>query len=356
MNRELLDLRRRMEALERLLADKAAPERRPGTRRYATPAVCAVLSLANVLLLVDGAADRLRAAAPSSVTAPFTVVDDKGRALMTVEADAGGGRLAIYNADNRAVGILGATTDGSSAHLDVYERGYDEPKVRLGINVDDNGTLVLGGFGKGLMYVAGAGIAITNSERKSVAILRADTAERGYLQLRNNDGASTTSIWASDVGGIVEVNDKAGKPAGKIDAVGGPGKMTVYGNGVERTALGVSADDAGLIVLKSAKGSGAMLHGNGVLRTTNPEGKDVLELGIDPKGNGILDVRHSSGTGGVRLDVSDAGTGNVKIHSLDYDIRAQLGVKEGNKGDVCVMGNKGLDCLSFAFAKLLIPW
>src|SRR5262249_38975984 len=77
---------------------------------------------------------------------------------------------------------------------------------------------------------------------------------------------------------------------------------------------------------------------------------------IDPKGNGILDVRHSSGTGGVRLDVSDAGTGNVKIHSLDYDIRAQLGVKEGNKGDVCVMGNKGLDCLSFAFAKLLIPW
>src|SRR5262249_10499245 len=129
MNPELLELRTRMEALERLLADKAPSERRPGAKRYATPAVCAVLSLANVLLLVDGAAVRLRAAAPSSVTAPFTVVDDKGRALMTVEADAGGGRLAIYNADNRAVGILGATTDGSSAHLDVYERGYDEPKV-----------------------------------------------------------------------------------------------------------------------------------------------------------------------------------------------------------------------------------
>jgi hypothetical protein len=356
MNRELLELRARMEALECLLADQAAAERRPGRRGYATPAVCAVLSLANVLLLLDGAAVRLGAAAPSNVSAPFTVVDDKGHALMSVEADAGGGRLAIYNADSRAVASLGATSDGSSAHLDVYARADDEPKVILGINEEENGSLRLAGFGKGVMYVTGSGAVVTNSERRPAAILRADGAERGYLQLRNKDGATTTSVWASDAGGILEVNDKSGKPAGKIDALAGPGKMTVFGNGAERTGLGVSADDAGLIVLKSVKGSEAMFHGNGVLRTTNPAGKNVIELGIDPKGNGILDVRHSSGTGGVRLDVSDGGTGNVKIHSLDYDIRAQLGVKDGNKGDVCVMGSKGLDCLSLTFVKLLIPW
>ena len=71
--------------------------------------------------------------------------------------------------------------------------------------------------------------------------------------------------------------------------------------------------------------------------------------------NGILDVRHSSEAAGVRLDVAGDGTGNVRIHTLSFEIKPQMGVKEG-KGDVCVMGRQGLDCLSATFAKLFIPW
>jgi hypothetical protein len=88
----------------------------------------------------------------------------------------------------------------------------------------------------------------------------------------------------------------------------------------------------------------------------NSDGKSVAELGTDEGGSGILDVRHKSGNGGVRLEVAPDGTGAMKIHSPPFEIKAQMGVKEGGKGDVCVMGGKGNICLSGIAIKSFIPW
>ena len=46
----------------------------------------------------------------------------------------------------------------------------------------------------------------------------------------------------------------------------------------------------------------------------------------------------------------------MKIHNPNFEIMAQIGLKEEGRGDVCVMGRKGLICLSGIAAKSLIPW
>jgi hypothetical protein len=132
--------------------------------------------------------------------------------------------------------------------------------------------------------------------------------------------------------------------------------MTIFGAGVARSTIGVSADDAGLLRLDSARGNSVLLHGIGAVKTLNHVGREIVDLGADDHGNGIVDVRHSSGVGGVRLDVSETGAGNLKIHNPGFEIMAQMGLKEEGRGDVCVMGRKGLICLSGIAAKSLIPW
>jgi len=186
-------------------------------------------------------------------------------------------------------------------------------------------------------------------------VLRLD-GDSGHLQLRNSSGATSADLRASDAGGTLDVNDASEKLAARIESAGGPGKMTFFGAGVAKTTLGVSADDAGLLRLESAGGNSVILHGIGGLKAKNPAGKDVVDIGVDPSGNGIVDVRHSAGVGGVRLDVSDNGSGNLKIHTPPFEIMAQMGMKEGGRGDVCIMGRKGLLCLSGVAAKSLIPW
>jgi hypothetical protein len=318
--------------------------------------------------------------------------------LMEVRSAQGrGGLLMVYNAASRGIVQVGASLSGCCGILEVYE-GDDnaKPKVALGVSTTDNGMVEIGGE-EAVAQITNRGLVVGSADLKPVAMLRMES-DRGYLELRNPDGVAAARLWASDTGGrleigteepevilesaeqrgalwvlnganavsagvwasekggAIQVNGPTGAPAAKIEAPDGPGKMTLLGNSAVRTTLGVSADDAGLIMLNSAKNSTMMLHGHGVLRTTNPAGKEVVDFGIDPGGNGILDVRHSSGVGGVRLDVSNSGSGNVKIHTPPFEIKAQLGVKDGDKGDVCVMGGKGLVCLSAAFVKTFIPW
>jgi hypothetical protein len=300
---------------------------------------------------------RLRAAGPTEVTAPFTVVDGSGRLLMRVLDDPNRGAVvSLYNAGARGVVEIGGSASGCCGTLRIYD-GADnaQPKAMLGVHEDGMGGLHLAGPGGGIAQFTGKGAVVTNGARKAVAILRRE-GERGYLELRNESGAASANLWASDIGGILEVNEPSGKPAAKIDAVGGPGKMTIFGSGATKTTIGVSADNAGLIRLESAGGNSMLLHGIGGVKTLNPAGKEVVDIGVDPNGNGIIDVRHSTGVGGVRLDVSDNGAGNLKVHTPPFEIMAQIGLKEAGRGDICVMGRKGLICLSGVAAKSLIPW
>jgi hypothetical protein len=215
--------------------------------------------------------------------------------------------------------------------------------------------LELAGIEGGVAQLSGKGLVVATGDKKPTVVLRQAT-DHGYLDLRNNSGVPTASLWASDEGGGLEIDGGTGGRAVTIDAAGGPGKLTVFGGAAARTTIGVSADDAGLVRLASARGNAVMLHGVGAMKTLNPAGQEVVDIGADPHGNGIVDVRHSSGVGGVRLDVSGTGAGNLKIHTPPFEIMAQIGLKEGGRGDVCVMGKKGLLCLSGVAAKSLIPW
>jgi hypothetical protein len=358
MSPETMELRARVEALERALAAVTNKNRADERRRCLNVAVWAVASAAVAAVLLFLAVPiPLRAAGPTEVTAPFTVVDGSGRLLMRVLDDPNRGAIvSLYNAAARGVVEIGGSASGCCGTLRIYD-GADnaQPRAMLGVHENGMGGLHLAGPGGGIAQFTGKGMVVTNGEKEPVAILRRDT-DRGYLELRNKSGAASANLWASDVGGILEVNETSGKPAAKIDAVGGPGKMTIFGAGVAKSTIGVSADDAGLLRLDSARGNSVLLHGIGAVKTLNHVGREVVDIGADDHGNGIVDVRHSSGVGGVRLDVSETGAGNLKIHNPSFEIMAQIGLKEEGRGDMCVMGRKGLICLSGIAAKSLIPW
>lgn len=358
MNPELAELRARVAALENALAAASNTNRADERRRCMNLAVCAVASAAVAVALVFVAVPTpLRAAGPSTLTAPFTIVDDSGRLLMRVMDVANRGAVvSLYNANARGVVEIGASPSGCCGIVRVYN-GADnaQPKAMIGVNEDDTGGLHLAGLGNGVTQVSGKGMVVANAEKKPVVVLRED-ADGGYLQLRNNSGATSADFWASDAGGTLQVNDPSGNQAARIDAAGGPGRMTIFGGGAAKTSIGVSAENAGLLRLESARGNSMLLHGIGALKTLNHVGREVVDIGVDDHGSGIVDVRHSAGVGGVRLDVSESGAGNLKIHSPPFEIMAQIGLKEAGRGDVCVMGRKGLLCLSGVAAKSLIPW
>jgi hypothetical protein len=355
MSPEMMELRARVAALEQALDAATGKHGADARRASARTILCAIASAAIVgLVALPGS---IRAAGPTSVTAPFTVVDGSGRLLMRVNDDPNRGAVvSLYNAAARGVVEIGASPSGCCGTVRVYN-GADnaQPKAIIGVNEDDTGGLQLAGQGNGVTQVSGKGLVITNAEKKPVAVLRQD-ADGGYVQLRNDSGTTGADLWASSTGGILQVNETSGSQAARIDAVGGPGKMTIFGTGGARTTIGVSAENAGLLRLDSAAGNSVLLHGVGAFKAMNPAGKEVVDVGVDPHGNGIVDVRHSAGVGGARLDVGDNGAGNLKIHAPPFEIMAQMGLKEGGRGDVCVMGRKGLLCLSGVAAKSLIPW
>lgn len=357
MNPEVMELGARVAALERALVLATNTNRADERRRSKSAAVVALASVAVVVTLLFLAVPIPLRAAPTTVTAPFTVVDGSGQLLMKVDSWAGRGAVvSLYNAAARGVVEIGASSSGCCGTVRVY-RGDDNatPTAMLGVNADDTGGLHLAGVEGGVAQLSGKGLVVATGDKKPTVVLRQAT-DHGYLDLRNNAGVPTASLWASDEGGGLEIDGGTGNRAVTIEAGGGPGKLTVFGNGAARTTIGVSADDAGLVRLASARGNAVLLHGVGAMKTLNPAGQEVVDIGVDPHGHGIVDVRHGTGVGGVRIDVSDTGAGNLKIHTPPFEIMAQIGLKEGGRGDVCVMGRKGLICLSGVAAKSLIPW
>ena len=313
MDSELIALRARVQALERMM--RLAP-----------------IAMISVIILILPAGTR--AVGPTQVTAPFTVVDDNGRVLLKVEAVAGRGASAsFYNEAGRAVLRVGGSPTGCCGWIGVYSDDDAKPKAQLAVQKDNTGVVRLAGDGDDFSQVNGKGFVVRRGTNNLTAL--SSSLDGGSLRLRDHNNAV--------IGEFTSTN-------------GGTGQITIFGKGAKRTTLGVAADDAGLIRLDSVKGSFAILHGAGVIRAVNLDGKSVAELGSDEGGSGILDVRHKSGNGGVRLEVAPDGTGTMKIHSPPFEVKAQMGVKEGGKGDVCVMGGKGNICLSGIALKSFIPW
>src|SRR5262249_55632049 len=157
-----------------------------------------------------------------------------------------------------------------------------QPKAMLGVNADDTGSLQLFGQAEALAQISSKGVVIANAERKQVAMLRQE-GDRGYLELRSSKEVPNAAMWASDEeGGTLDFYGPAGNRGATISTVGGPGKVTFFGNNGARSAMGVSADDAGLVLLNAPSGQTVMLHGIGGFKTKNPSGQEVIDIGVDP--------------------------------------------------------------------------
>jgi len=347
MSDEVVALRARIARLERMLAASAV--------------VAAVVAAAAMPIAT-------RAAGPTRVTAPFTVVDDSGRALLEVTSTASGGRLVVFNSAQDRIAELQAVHDGKAGHLFIYSAGDANPRVMVGMN-ESGGALELAADDGLTTEMTGRGLVVADANRNPLAALRGST-DRGWVKLWAA-GLPKIELWATGMGGRMSMYGTSGsddsstpptEPPTALEAVtiegraNGAGKITLAANEQPRATLGVSASDGGLIRLDAGNGNRAEMHGtNGSFRSLNPGGGDVAVIGVDGNGNGIVDVRHKSSTGGVRLDVSDTGAGNLKIHTPPFEIKAQIGTK-GEKGDMCVEGGKGLICLSGVAIKSLIPW
>jgi hypothetical protein len=340
MDSELTRLRARVDALERSAAVRASVAR-----------VSAIVTMVAILAALPVA---MRANGPSQVTAPFTVVDDSGRVLMKVESLPGRGAIvSIFNAGGRSILQAGSSPTGCCGWLGVFGEDGDKPKAQLAVQQKDDNGIVRLADGDDFSQVSGKGLSIRKGSNNVATV--SGWSDGGYLRLRNGNNGITGEVMSTNEGGIIELGPSTSKATMRIEGLAA-GKMAIAGNGAERATIGVSADDAGLIRLSSTKGSLTTVHGNGVIRTLNPAGKEVIDLGIDPSGNGILDVRNNAAEGGVRLEVLPDGSGTVKIHTPPFNIKAQMGIKEGGKGDVCVEGAKGLVCLSGIAIKNFIPW
>ena len=172
MNTEMLELRARVAALERALVVATSANRADERWRGATVVVFALASVAvMVALLFLTAPIPLLAAGPTSVTAPFTVVDGSGRLLMRVLDDPSRGAVvSLYNAAARGVVEIGGSATGCCGTVRVYD-GADnaQPKAFLGVHEDGMGGLQLAGPGGGFAQFTGKGVVVTNAGK---ALLR----------------------------------------------------------------------------------------------------------------------------------------------------------------------------------------
>lgn len=159
MDAELLELRARVAALERAL--DAATRRHRADERHgiARTMLCGAASAAVVGLLALPAS--MRAAGPTSVTAPFTVVDGSGRLLMRVLDDPNRGAVvSLYNAAARGVVEIGGSATGCCGTVRVYDGGDNaQPKAMLGVSEDNTGALHLAGLGNGVAQSAGRALS-----------------------------------------------------------------------------------------------------------------------------------------------------------------------------------------------------
>src|SRR6516164_3737974 len=223
MHSELVALRAQIDRLERTLA---------------------VTIFVALVAAIVGTPIAMRAAGgPTKVTAPFTVVDASGRALLQVDARPGGGRLVIYNTAQDRVAEVDASDNGQAGHVRVYLAGEAKPKVSMGVYDDDTGGLDLAGLEGALAQLTGKGIVLANADRHPVASFR-QTMDSGWMKLWSDDHP-TSELWKDSAGGRLTIFGSNGgedyggnsEAATASEAVtiegqtGGLAKMTFLANG-----------------------------------------------------------------------------------------------------------------------------
>jgi hypothetical protein len=292
MDLELVSLQRRVAELEKALIHVTAQRR----RSMSWPAIAGAL-------LMAAAGARVFAQPglppPSKVTAPFEVVDGRGRTLFRVQMSASGAGLGLFFDDA-----------GQEAAIVGRASGSDKPTfqvVRKGVLVAGLGTSEGGGGGD--------------------------------LALYDSSGRMTTTITS-----------RSGDS--------GSGLIRVMSKGVPRIEMGIANQtDSGSMSLFSKTKAETIIVGDAGVRQTNAQGNPAAQFGVDDNSNGYFMAANPAGTFLSRLGLASNGSsGRVEV-SGGGEIMVLLAMRDNGKGDVCATGSPGKQvCLSGLAIKTLTPY
>jgi hypothetical protein len=208
METELIELQRRVVALEAAQAAGARRERSDRSRRtgWAPVLGAGILAFGVVVTLARAAGGPPPLRDPIRVPAPFEVVDDKGRAIFRVQASASGDGTAIfYDEVGEECAIIGHGID--KPLFQVLKKGV--LKGGLGISRVGAGLLRLDGAGESsTQLVGGTGVYLENDEGNTVVALGVDGSSNGFVQVMNRAGVdlSELAVAPDGSGGRISVS------------------------------------------------------------------------------------------------------------------------------------------------------
>jgi hypothetical protein len=201
MEQQLEEIRRRLECAERELQKMRTRSRR---LRWLT-----VLGLAGGVgfMATRSTATKVQAAQLASVlageriTAPFTIVDESGRAILQVGNTALGRGMLLYDASGKVVCGVGLTSQGRGlAVFDAQEkmiaglgegRSQDDVATGRGLTVFDPTEKIVGTVGMGANgQNHGRGVSVNDESGKQVIGLGVwpQRPDRGQLVISHRDG------------------------------------------------------------------------------------------------------------------------------------------------------------------------
>jgi len=235
MDNELMELRRRVAALE---AATAAAARR-GRAVWATAAGAALVVLAATVTLAQAAGAPPPLPNPSRVPAPFEVVDGKGRAIFRVQMSASGdGAAILYDDAGSECAIIGHSPQ--KPLFQVWKNGV--LRGGMGYSGAGNGLLVLDGPGQSsTQVVGGGGFYLNNAEGQDVATIAFDAGSNGFAQVMNRAGAVMSEM--------------------AVAGTGSSGRVSVSVPGEIRVLMGVLENGKGDVCANGAGGRQACLSG-----------------------------------------------------------------------------------------------
>jgi hypothetical protein len=338
MDRELIELRERVAALERALATMSSEQARHARGRRLPRVVGRLVAVVVTAAAVAGPVSlSLRAAGPTSVTAPFSVVNAAGRTLLQVSETEAGGQIQLFNSAVKSVAEIKVSKDGCCGRVDLYDmvKGSLQSKAVLGVDNNDSGVLRLSGSGGGFLQALDVGVGVQNTDGKVVAQLVADPdTDDGFVLVRNPSAESEARLSFRDGGGILQFSKKE----------------------TPKATIGVSQDNIGMLRLAGAAGGRALLaRGDGKLLATNTTGVEVMALGADNNDQGYVVAKDQGGNVAASVSAGGDGTGMVQVFR-SKELSVVMGTKDGNKGDVCANGPKASACISVLAAKTFTQW
>lgn len=336
-------LRRRIEALEaEVQRARATQRRRTGGNVLAMGCVAALaVALAGGAIAEPdlGELAKLIRKGPdgtTQVSAPFDVVDDGGRVILSVgTANKGTAAVTIVKESGRSGGVVVVNSERGIPLVSVgtHDMGYgvvavQDSQGKLRGLVSGNGGLVA--FNKAGKQVAGA--VVTDEDKGKVGIWTASGSQSIVDLTEDATGA-----------GAVTTYDKAQQ---KIVSVGanadGKGSVEVWTNNRAVATLASNSMQAGELYLRRSDGtlgagaSAATKPGFGGFGVFTREGKEAASMVLTQENTGRVAVFGIDQVRIVEMAEDTSGAGVVRLLNTQKELAATMGTVDGTRGNFVV--------------------